>query len=153
MGNRATVVFDIREPGYREQSDALPAVYLHWNGGPESVYGFADTVYRRFRGGRPGGDPQAFGARFVQAAADLFPDGLSVYLTATTRAALRDDPGRIDPGDNGVYVFGTDGVRRYVTDRWLTPDEVTHEEHATRDDPKRKEIADELVPPTPEGTP
>lgn len=40
MGNRAYVVFEDR------QGNRSPAVYLHWNGGPESIYAMLDTLAR-----------------------------------------------------------------------------------------------------------
>ena len=40
MGNRAFVIFE-------EDGEISPAVYLHWNGGPESVYPFLDELDRR----------------------------------------------------------------------------------------------------------
>ncbi len=38
MGNRATIIFTDGKKSFS------PAVYLHWNGGPESVYAFLEEL-------------------------------------------------------------------------------------------------------------
>ena len=62
MGNRATVIFVTGE------GKISPAVYLHWNGGPESVYQFLDELDRRKV--RAGDDYEC--ARFIQIVGEFF---------------------------------------------------------------------------------
>ncbi len=65
MGNRGTVIFS-NQAG----DEFSPAVYQHWNGGPESVYAFLDELDRR---GVRGADDLAYqAARFVHIVGDFF---------------------------------------------------------------------------------
>ena len=57
MGNRAIVIFSDKE-----EKNILPAVYLHWNGGPESIYAFLDELDRR----KVGDNRHYETARFIQ---------------------------------------------------------------------------------------
>ena len=61
MGNRATVIF-------QAQDTISPAIYLHWNGGPESVYQFLDELDRR----KVRGDADYEAARFVKIVGEFF---------------------------------------------------------------------------------
>lgn len=112
MGNRAYIVFDQTYEGQRPKGgDALPAVYLHWNGGPESIYTFlayCKAVCRQ-------GDREYIPARFVQIVGNYFGGNLSLGLTATTRD---DIPELASVGDNGVYVVNVDTFD--VTQRWYS---------------------------------
>ena len=84
MGNRAFVKF----------VDLKVGVYLHWNGGRDSVEAFLD--YCRMKGYRA----DSYGpARFCQTVANYFPDGLSIGIESTAGQS----PSYFDPGDNGVY--------------------------------------------------
>lgn len=85
MGNRAVVVFG--------EGDNAPAVYLHWNGGRESVQAFID--YLNDKGVRA--DDYAV-ARFAQVVGNYF--GGTYSLGAGTASYYGDQ------GDNGVYVVG-----------------------------------------------
>lgn len=136
MGNRAHVIFADPDPG--------PAVYLHWNGGPESVYRFLEETERRM-GGRFG-DASYTAARFAQVVGDFFDSsdrgGLSVGVV-NGPIRKRDQkwlsPETLEPfdhGDNGVYVVvtGVHGrtVRRFVSSygqglRELSPEQVEAE--------------------------
>lgn len=97
MGNRAVVIFD-------EAGTISPAIYLHWNGGPESVYAFLEELDSREV--RADGDYDA--ARFVQIVGEFFDQeyhtGLSLGIftgpTEITPEALRE----CELGDNGIYV-------------------------------------------------
>ena len=102
MGNRATVIFT---DGNTNHS---PAVYLHWNGGPESVYGFLEELDRR--GVRADQDYEC--ARFIQIVGEFFDsdgqDGLSLGV-ANGPAAQAISPETLrtvmtDHGDNGFYI-------------------------------------------------
>ena len=100
MGNRANVVF--------VSGDVIsPAVYLHWNGGPESVYAFLAEM--DFRGIRTS-DPAYEAARFTQIVGEFMDkDGFE-----TTSVGITNGPSELttegmeavftDAGDNGFYV-------------------------------------------------
>jgi hypothetical protein len=102
MGNRACVVFT-------DGREFSPAIYLHWNGGPESVYAFLDALkdYDAL------GDVPRTAARFTQLVGNYFGGTLSLALIPL------DDRGwqGADPGDNGVYLVtvrhGRYTVRRF----------------------------------------
>jgi len=143
MGNRATVIFTDKENNFS------PAVYLHWNGGAESVYGFLEEMNRRnIRGSN---DLMYECARFIQICGEFFDQD---EFTSTT-LGVTDSPKsgqlkdlaqvRTDLGDNGIYlVYRTKDemtVRRFHEDYTahtmieLTPEEVaTEKENAYKDD-------------------
>lgn len=115
MGNRAHVIF---EAGGR----CSPATYLHWNGGPESVYRLLDELIQRTGGV---GDPDYASARFMQVAGEFFDsggqDGMCLGATNGPEAVTLDALRPYDHGDNGVYVVspaadqrGDYYVRRYT---------------------------------------
>ena len=98
MGNRAIVIFHDPQNG-----DISPAVYLHWNGGPESVYAFLAEMQRR----DVRRDASYAPARFTQVVGDYFDDE---YFTGLS-LGIRNGPKSITPRalapyveDNGVYV-------------------------------------------------
>ena len=103
MGNRACVVFT-------DGREFSPAIYLHWHGGPESVYAFLDAL------GRYGalGDIGHVSARFTQLIGNYFGGTLSVALRAF-RGPL---PSNIDPGDNGLYLVALKRSN-YSVRRWI----------------------------------
>lgn len=120
MGNRANVVFVSGET-------VSPCVYLHWNGGPESVYRFLEELDAREV--RPDGEYEA--ARFVEIVGEFMsfsPEepsdgsyGLSLGIvngpTAISATALDRVP--TDTSDNGFYVVDRTQehwkVRRFVS--------------------------------------
>jgi hypothetical protein len=158
MGNRGTIVFTDRE--WREFS---PAVYLHWNGGPESVYAFLDELDRR----QCRADQFYEVARFTQIIGDFFDQtaitNLSLGVTNGPESVADILIGNVktDLGDNGLYLIsrerGPDDaarVRRFVMDwekvktseykkhfmRELSPDEVRAEKaQAYIDNPEYKD--------------
>lgn len=88
MGNRAVIATEARDLG----------VYLHWNGGRDSVEAF--LKYCDLRGFRPPDSDEYGWARLCQVICNFMgADGLSVgihpYMTDEAE----------DPGDNGVYVI------------------------------------------------
>jgi hypothetical protein len=120
MGNRANVVF---VAGQGKNQTISPAVYLHWNGGPESVYAFLDEL--DVRGVRADGEYEA--ARFVQIVGEFFDEDYHSTLSlgilggpkAITATALDKLP--TDSGDNGFYIVRRDDrdpakriVRRFL---------------------------------------
>lgn len=110
MGNRAHVIFA------NGQSDISPAVYLHWNGGPESVYRFLEETERRM-GGRFG-DTAYSAARFAQVVGDFMDQdgqgGLSLGVVNGPERIDLESLAPYDHGDNGVYVIDGGTVRRFA---------------------------------------
>ncbi len=94
MGNRAYVIFEDKESQHFS-----PAIYLHWNGGPESIYAFLDELDRR--GVRA--DQEYEAARFVQIVGEYFmPDQLSLGIVSGPSSAA--DLGKWAGEDNGLYL-------------------------------------------------
>lgn len=85
MGNRAVIRFKDQDVG----------IYLHWNGGRDSVEAFLE--YCRLKEYRS--DDYGI-ARLTTVIGNFFGGGLSVGLIST-RGRSNDD---LDPGDNGVYI-------------------------------------------------
>ncbi len=92
MGNRAVIT---TEESF--ESGTGLGVYLHWNGGRDSVQGFLEYCrLRSFR--RPESDDYGW-ARLCQVAANfLGADGCSIGVDEITRLDM-------DNGDNGVYLI------------------------------------------------
>lgn len=100
MGNRAVITAS-------KSKTAGIGIYVHWNGGPESVLAFLDEC--RARGYRdPGADESYAMARLCGLICEFFGGGDSVGL-----GPLRELD--CDNYDNGVYVIGEDWK---VTARW-----------------------------------
>ncbi len=116
MGNRAHVIFTDSSG-----INISPAVYLHWNGGPGSVYSFLAELDRR----EVRGDQHYEAARFVAIVAEFFDQdhytSLSLGLDNGPRRITPKDLEPFDHGDNGVYVVTRDGdetrMRRF-TAQW-----------------------------------
>lgn len=90
MGNRAVLQFGPDE-------NTSVGIYLHWNGGRESVQAFLD--YADEAGVRDqAGDPEYFLARLTQIIANFFGGTTSIGLGI---AAHLDR----DNGDNGTYII------------------------------------------------
>lgn len=89
MGNRAVIT--------TKDVTSAPAIYLHWNGGPESVLAFLHAAEDLgFRD--PLGD-DSYGMGYLQAlTAMFFGNGCS------TGMGTRGDLG--NQGDNGIYILG-----------------------------------------------
>lgn len=87
MGNRAVIATEDKDIG----------VYVHWNGGRESIDGF--LAYCKFMKFRAPEDDEYGWARLVQTIANWFgPDGLSVGINVY-------DSLDTDNYDNGVYII------------------------------------------------
>ncbi len=92
MGNRAVLTT-------RNHPDAV-AIYLHWNGGPESIKAFL-KVARDLNVRDPLTD-EAYGmARLCQIIANYFGGVLSIGIGRLERLDT-------DNGNNGTYVLGPD---------------------------------------------
>ena len=102
MGNRAVITTStLRTKGV--------GIYLHWNGGPESVLGFlAAAKARGFRD--PASDSSYAMARLVGLIHEFFGIDQDTSLGIGTLDTL--DTNNFD---NGVYVIGRDWT---ITDRW-----------------------------------
>jgi len=133
MGNRATVIFTDGKKSFS------PAVYLHWNGGAESVYGFLEELNRR----KARADQCYECARFIELAGDFMDqDEFSSSCLGVANSPRSDKPQdlakvKTDLGDNGIYLVNRTGdnmtVRRFLED-WenktvveFTPGEVEQE--------------------------
>jgi hypothetical protein len=98
MGNRAMITL--------EDSHGAPhpvALYLHWNGGLESVLAFMEYTWQTYDRGR--GDVYTFHTRLCQVLGNFFPDGTSLYGHPLRMAAGYTE-------DNGRFHFrvGNDGL-------------------------------------------
>ena len=115
MGNRAMVVFTDEN-----EQEISPAVYLHWDGSPVSIYAFLAELKRRRAAGHSVGYSAA---RFIHVVGDFFdqkevsslslgvePPPPAIDLESMTPLANEAD-------DNGVYVVRPNGddwhVRRF----------------------------------------
>ena len=102
MGNRAVITTStLRTKGV--------GIYLHWNGGPESILGFlAAAKARGFRD--PAGDSSYALARLVGLIHEFFGIDQDTSLGIGLLNELD-----TNNGDNGVYVIGKGWT---ITDRW-----------------------------------
>jgi hypothetical protein len=102
MGNRANVIFS-----NEDETSISPAIYLHWNGGAESIYAFIDELNRR----KIRADQNYECARFIQVVTDYMDQdslsGLSIGVVngpkKITIKELLNLPN--DLSDNGIYVI------------------------------------------------
>ena len=105
MGNRAVITTQ----EYITNSDAI-GVYLHWNGGRDSVQAF--LLYCKAKGYRPPEEDCYGWARLCQVVGNYFGGGLSLGIDACSRLDC-------DNWDNGVYI--TKGWE--IVDRRFSPEE------------------------------
>ena len=113
MGNRAVITF--QDKSLEELDKSQVGIYLHWNGGIESIEGFcmaASLLDIR--------EP----ARFIQMLGNWYKGHLNVYV---------DTVGRLDCDnyDNGVYVLNhyinspnTGAKHWYIARRFHVPDHL-----------------------------
>jgi len=99
MGNRAVICFD-------EYNDEAIGIYLHWNGGRDSVESFLEAT-RRVMGDRLG-DEQYNRARLMQVIGTAIPGNLSFGLAQCKNLDT-------DNYDNGTYVV--DSATMTITQR------------------------------------
>jgi len=112
VGNRATVIFE--DQAHEKFS---PAIYLHWNGGPESVYPLLKELDRR--GVRADQNYEA--ARFVAIVAEFFDvkeyTSLSLGVANGPKSDSLKALAPFNPGDNGIYLVCRQSktqVRRFL---------------------------------------
>lgn len=99
MGNRAVFVLE---------SMPTVGIYVHWNGGPESVLAFIEATKQR-KARSPGSDPTYCFARLVQTTADYFNRGTIMTNAELTSVGVGPlDQLDTDNGDNGVYWIADD---------------------------------------------
>ena len=102
MGNRAVITFS-------ESRSTGVGIYLHWNGGLESVLAFLDGAKARgFRD--PASDPSYALARLCGLIHEFFGVRDSCSLGVGLLSSLH-----TNNWDNGVYVVGKDWA---IVDRW-----------------------------------
>jgi len=115
MGNRAVISFD--------DNDNATGVYLHWNGGPESVLAFLAAA--KVLGVRNGSDRPYFFARFCQLVGNFFGGTTSIGI-GPVKSLDRNN------FDNGWYILNDDltiRARKFSKDSRtrvddLAPDDV-----------------------------
>lgn len=90
MGNRAILTVGTTK--------SAPGIYLHWNGGPESVLAFLDAA-KELGIRSPEGDPDYFLARLGQIIGNFFGGTMSLGFGAADK---------MDDGDSGRYILGGD---------------------------------------------
>lgn len=95
MGNRAVITFDSTP-----HAKSL-GVYLHWNGGPESILAFAEAL-NHFKVRDSKSDDSYQFARFVQLVGNYLGGTLSLGVGTLDRLDC-------DNGDNGLYRIQRDG--------------------------------------------
>jgi hypothetical protein len=93
MGNRAVITLD-----HKPTINSL-GIYLHWNGGPESVLAFAQAAHDLGALERYGTDNEYAFARLVQVITNFFGGTISVGVNTI---------GNLDHDnrDNGLFVMG-----------------------------------------------
>ena len=99
MGNRAVITTNnnLNDTPLQSRADKM-GIYLHWNGGRDSVEGFlAYCKLKKYRG--PDEDESYCLARLTQVIANFFDGGLSVGIGPLNKLDC-------DNYDNGVYVIG-----------------------------------------------
>ena len=139
MGNRAEVIIANTNERFPRAFEVSPGIYLHWNGGPESVFAFMKVLLdtRKFADERGLSDAQYAAARYVGVVQDFFDSdywtgtslGIHNLPTKTRKVAhpyregedmdeyfvdLDEVSMNHDPGDNGVYIFYGDGTYEWT---------------------------------------
>lgn len=102
MGNRAYIVLK------QKDQPVHPCIYLHWNGGPESVYRFVEYLTAV---ARPN-DPDYAAARLVQLIGNYFGGNTSLDLSAVATSGISE---LHEVGDNGAFVVGWDDKTKSYT--------------------------------------
>lgn len=92
MGNRAVLCFD-------EHNDEAIGIYLHWNGGRDSVEAFLKATREVMQDRLP--DEQYARARLLQVIGTAIPGNLSFGLAHCANLDC-------DNGDNGTYVIDSE---------------------------------------------
>ena len=118
MGNRCLIAFKEKESKIRKEN--APCIYLHWNGGRDSVEAFLDATRRL---GVRKNDPSYSMARLTQIISNWLGGTLSIGIS---------NVGDWELGflDNGIY--WVDGLEIYDrTDTYEGYEEQTSYDHET----------------------
>lgn len=107
MGNRAVIAFESES---LQQTLNEVGLYLHWNGGLESVEGFCKAADELEISEK---------ARFIQMVANWFGGQLSVYVDQVRKLDH-------DNGDNGTYVLSKASGNWKVAKRYFHTAEDTY---------------------------
>ena len=99
MGNRAIVVF-------KDQHESA-AVYMHWNGGPESVYTMLGVMQEFGLNSHSAGYSAA---RFIMVASSVITGPLSLGTCSVPKSLPKASAN--EGLDNGVYLFEVGGVAK-----------------------------------------
>ena len=94
MGNRAVITLDNQPTG------KSVGIYLHWNGGEESILAFAEAA-KHLHIRKPDDDPPYSIARLVQVIGNYFGGTLSLGVGILEHLDC-------DNGNNGVFIVGWD---------------------------------------------
>ena len=102
MGNRAVITNYVMEneteEHFEQTKNERVGIYVHWNGGRESIEAF--LKYCELRGFRPTDEDNYGWARLCQVIANFFEkDGLSIGIDTCSNLDC-------DNWDNGVYLIG-----------------------------------------------
>jgi len=111
MGNRAVITV-------APYAETNVGIYLHWNGGRESVEAFLDAA-KALDMRSPGCDPHYAMARLVQIIGNYFGGSTSLGIAACSELDT-------DNGDNGTYVIG--GNWEIVKQLWAEDDPAFNRE-------------------------
>ncbi len=116
MGNRSYIVL-------KDKKEYGSAIYLHWNGGPESIYAFIDTL--KEYGARM--DISYGTARLVQLIGNFMGGTLSLGIEGAPQN--KKDLEQYTPGDNGLFVYdvNTEKMERMMSDCTKSNDGQYHE--------------------------
>ena len=116
MGNRCLIAFKEKES--TKKKEEVPCIYLHWNGGRDSVEAFLDATRRL---GVRKNDPSYSMARLTQIIANFLGGTLSIGISNVGDWEL-------NFLDNGVY--WVDGLEIYDrTDTWEGHQEQNSYDH------------------------
>lgn len=127
MGNRAIVVFEDQW----DKSKVMPfGVYLHWNGGPESVLAFLKVLNERMNG--RGIDMSYAAARFIEIVGRYFGGNTSLGLinldsSDIRKLEMKNDVNNLDPGDGGIYIIGWKKayiIKNRYRSKWFSQTEI-----------------------------
>jgi hypothetical protein len=140
MGNRASIVFVSNSSVVGSDNLAI-AVYVHWNGGPESVYAVLDHITHRNVS-----DASKLALAYVRLHEREFesPAEMSPIMSSMADAT--------DPGDNGVFVVRIRNkslkVSRHLTARTgekMMSEQFAVEADSARANPRYKEMREEFA--------
>lgn len=141
MGNRASIVLVEKTDKGMINS---PAIYIHWNGGPESVYAFLQELdNRQCRKS----DLAYETARLIHIIGDFFDIENITTLSLGISNFDGEDYRTLDPGNNGVYIYNRkdDNMKRLVYGKMMKQAEVEAERRAAMESEQYKGILEMLA--------